>query len=79
MTATMMPLLWKPCVGTLEFLTMANQQELERLVEQLVGAMKKSVKVGCTDHLDCCDDAGEFWYNAISDAEDLLGYRIPSQ
>jgi len=51
---------------------MTREQELEAMVERLVAAMKEAHNVGCVDHLDCCDDGGEFWYGAIEDAKALL-------
>jgi len=43
----------------------AERDELKRLGDNLVAAMKRSVDVGCTDHLDCAPDGGQFWYDAI--------------
>lgn len=57
---------------------MDKQSQLEQVIEQLVGAMKASVQHGSTDHLDCHQDGGEFWHNAIELAEAVLGYRIPA-
>lgn len=42
-----------------------ERDELRRLGDDLVSAMKRSVDVGCTDHLDCAPDGGQFWYDAI--------------
>lgn len=49
-----------------------REQELEAVVERLIAAMKDSIDYGCTDHLDCCEDAGAFWYDAIDEAQALL-------
>ena len=38
-----------------------------------VEAMERSVEEGCTDHLDCCDDYGEFWHKAIAACRKALG------
>jgi hypothetical protein len=46
--------------------------ELEKALKATVDAMKESIEVGCTDHLDCCTDGGAFWYDAIENAETLL-------
>lgn len=35
-------------------------------IKELHAAMKYSVEIGCTDHLDCCTDAGAFWYDALA-------------
>jgi chromosome segregation ATPase len=35
-------------------------------------AMRRSIDDGCTDHLDCCDDGGEFWYVSAEKAEAIL-------
>ena len=43
----------------------AERDELRRRGDDLVAAMKRSVDVGCTDHLDCAPDGGQFWYDAI--------------
>ena len=51
---------------------MTREEELEAMVRRLVAAMKKSVDQGSTDHLDCHEDGGEFWYGAIADAKELL-------
>lgn len=51
---------------------MDREERLEEAIAELVAAMKKSVREGSTDHLDCHDDGGEFWYNAIDNAEKLL-------
>lgn len=42
------------------------------IIAQLVDAMNRSAEEGCTDHLDCCDDAGEFWYTALHAGETYL-------
>lgn len=50
-------------------------EERERLRDALVAcdcAMGRSVKVGATDHLDCCEDGGEFWYGARRKASSIL-------
>jgi chromosome segregation ATPase len=36
------------------------------LADGLVAAMRKSVGVGCTDHLDAWDDASEVWYGPLA-------------
>lgn len=46
--------------------------DLEKALRACVAAMKQSIEVGCTDHLDCCDDGGAFWHNAFEEAEELL-------
>lgn len=48
----------------------------EQAIQELVGAMKASVQMGSTDHLDCAEDGGAFWYNAIARSEALLGKTI---
>lgn len=47
----------------------AERDGLRALVKRLAAAMRYSEDVGCTDHLDACEDAGEFWYRAIDAAE----------
>ena len=44
-------------------------KELKRMLANCAYAMRKSVEYGCTDHLDCCDDGGAFWYSALEEAE----------
>lgn len=36
----------------------------------LVAAMERSVREGCTDHLDASEDAGAYWYDALAAAKD---------
>lgn len=44
-----------------------------------IAAMKKSVDVGCTEHLDADDDHGTWWYAAIEAGEAALrGSSAPS-
>ena len=50
----------------------ATKKKLRQALQGCINAMKKSKEVGCTDHLDCCDDAGAFWYDAIENAKTLL-------
>lgn len=47
-------------------------QQLAAHLSAVVSAMEKSVEVGCTDHLDCCEDGGAFWYDALDEAKSLL-------
>lgn len=42
------------------------------VIEEMREAMLKSVDIGCTDHLDCCDDGGDFWYRSITTAERFM-------
>lgn len=35
-------------------------------------AMLHSVDAGCTDYLDACDDAGQFWYGSLERAQSVL-------
>jgi len=51
---------------------MSREEQLEEVVSKLVAAMKKSVDEGSTDHLDCHDDGGAFWYDAIDEAKALI-------
>lgn len=50
----------------------AEEEALRRALRDCLDAMKKSQDEGCTDHLDCADDGGSFWYDAIAQAEGLL-------
>lgn len=34
-------------------------------IKKLLDAMKVSEDIGCTRYLDCCDDGGAFWYDAL--------------
>lgn len=43
-----------------------------RIIQQLIDAMKRSSDEGSTDHLDCTKDEGAFWYEAIEKAEKFL-------
>lgn len=52
------------------------EDKSEPIIRKLVGAleacvegMRKSQVVGCTDHLDCWDGAGFYWYGAIKRGE----------
>jgi len=49
----------------------ATVEELKAALKECAAAMRKSVEEGCTDHLDCCDDAGQFWHDAVANAERL--------
>lgn len=42
------------------------------IIRELLEAMKEAERVGCVDHLDCCDDGGAFWYDAVERAEEAL-------
>ena len=46
--------------------------DAKQIIEALVAAMKKSVDEGSTDHLDCHEDGGEFWYTALENAKIFL-------
>lgn len=46
---------------------------LEAALNKLVNAMDASIHLGCTDHLDCTDDGGAFWYDSVEEARKLLG------
>lgn len=54
----------------------SNWQEIaekqREVIAELVAAMNKSVDMGCTDHLDACDDVGAFWHDALSRATEVL-------
>jgi len=43
----------------------ADRAKWMEIVQTLVDAMRKSTEIGATDHLDCSDDCGVFWYNAL--------------
>jgi hypothetical protein len=45
---------------------------LRSAVIRLVKAMRKAEEIGCMDNIDCCDDAGDFWYSALSNAKAVL-------
>lgn len=49
-----------------------NDKELAIALRVCVDAMKRSVDIGCTDHLDSCRDAGAFWHDAIAAGEAAL-------
>jgi hypothetical protein len=51
------------------------EQQLRDALAALIRAMDQSVTVGCTDHLDCWDDAGEIWHRPLADAKELIGER----
>lgn len=46
----------------------AEIERLRKLVKDLADGMKASVDAGCTDHLDCWDDAAEKWYRLLDAA-----------
>jgi hypothetical protein len=54
------------------FCTVEGDSESDRIINRLIAAMKKSEADECTDHLDCTDDAGAFWYDAIKEAKAFL-------
>jgi hypothetical protein len=39
---------------------------LRALAVQLGEAMKRGYREGCVDHLDCSDDGGNFWHDALA-------------
>ena len=45
---------------------------LEAALNKLVNAMDASIHMGCTDHLDCANDGGAFWYDSVEEARKLL-------
>jgi hypothetical protein len=47
-------------------------EELEKALKACVDAMDKSLRDGSTDHLDCADDGGAFWYDAAEKARQML-------
>jgi hypothetical protein len=49
--------------------------ELIELIASLVAAMEASSEVGCTDHLDCWDEAEEVWHAPLRRAKELLECR----
>ena len=51
---------------------MDREEQLEECIRTLLAAMKEAHDVGCVDHLDCADDGGAFWYDAIEEAKALL-------
>jgi hypothetical protein len=50
----------------------SREDQLEAVVKQLADAMKEAMHVGCVDHLDCAEDGGDFWYNALDRASEIL-------
>jgi len=56
-----------------ELSTLTKQRdELMEALKKCKDAMVKSKEVGCTDHLDCCDDYGAFWHNAVENADETI-------
>ncbi len=49
-----------------------EREPLEEALEALVVAMEQSVEVGCTDHLDCWEEAEELWWGPLVRARKLL-------
>ena len=47
-------------------------RQLLELVKALANAMEQSMTTGCTEHLDCWDDAEEIWYGPLNEARTLL-------
>jgi hypothetical protein len=43
------------------------------VIQQLSAAMRESMENGCTEHLDCWDEAEQLWYGPLKRAEMLLG------
>jgi hypothetical protein len=52
--------------------TTVAEETLRQALRRCVTAMCKSQDVGCTDHLDCADDGGAFWYDALESADRAL-------
>ena len=52
-----------------------DRHELKEALELLKRVMDESVKVGCTDHLDCWDDCP--WYDAQDKTSALLERMKP--
>lgn len=55
--------------------TMKRLRDAESALRDCITAMKRSSEEGTTDHFDCCEDGGAFWYGAIEKAEALLNGR----
>jgi hypothetical protein len=53
----------------------AENERLRKALTAAVSAMRKSVTCGATDHLDCCEDAGDFWYSALDKADQALAQQ----
>lgn len=45
---------------------------LKRALKDCIEAMKRAQDEGVVDHLDCCDDGGQFWYDALQNAESMM-------
>lgn len=56
------------------------EAKLREALKNCIYAMKESINVGCTDHLDCWGEPEDWkkgegaalWYNSIQKAEELL-------
>ena len=44
----------------------------KEIIRELIAAMEEAKNVGCVDHLDCCGDGGNFWYDAIENGKNAL-------
>lgn len=49
-----------------------ERDRLRAALEIADAAMKQSVRIGCTDHLDASDDHGAFWYEALDAIDTAL-------
>jgi len=49
-----------------------TQQLMRKALVDLVTAMEQSVEVGCTEHLDCWDEARQVWTEPLQRAKELL-------
>jgi hypothetical protein len=56
-----------------------NEKKLTAALKACANAMRKSREVGCTDHLDCCDDAGAFWHDALETADNLTKQAVQEE
>lgn len=54
-------------IATIDTLS-ARAEQAERALKLCEAAMRRSVDEGSTDHLDCGEDGGKYWHEAIARA-----------
>lgn len=47
-------------------------EAMESALMKCLGAMNQAQRDGVLDHLDACDDGGQFWHEAKEAAEEAL-------
>ena len=51
---------------------MTREEQLEEALQDLLDAVTDAKEAGCIDHLDCMNDGGEAFHDAMQRARDLV-------